>query len=212
MITAHTNVAGILLRQPALLKARKDVAAGNISAAQLKMIEDRSVDQAIALQEQVGMAVVTDGEMRRLSFQSQLAEAVDGFGEFDMNAFLWGDWHGKEPIGDLAVERPTSLGVASTLKRKHSLSSDEFVYLQSHTRQIPKITLPAASLWANFWSPEYSVAAYPTLENFLADIVDILRKEVAELTPLGARYIQFDAPHYTLLLDPNTRNFYESRG
>jgi 5-methyltetrahydropteroyltriglutamate--homocysteine methyltransferase len=50
------------------------------------------------------------------------------------------------------------------------------------------------------------------LENFLADVVDILREEVAELVRLGATYIQLDAPHYALLLDPATRSFYESQG
>ena len=170
------------------------------------------MDQAIALQEDVGLAVVTDGEKRRLSFQSQMVEAVDGFGEFDINAFLWGQWHGDPSVGDWALERPTSLGAVSKLKRKRSLSCDEFDYLHAHTCLIPKITLPAASLWANFWSPEHSVAAYPTLEGFLADIVIIMREEVAELVRLGATYIQFDAPHYTLLLDPKTRAFYESRG
>jgi methionine synthase II (cobalamin-independent) len=55
------------------------------------------------------------------------------------------------------------------------------------------------SLWANFWSPQRSRAAYPTLDSFLADVVDILREEVVELARLGAAYIQLDAPHYALL-------------
>ena len=58
-----------------------------------------------ALQEDAGLDVVTDGEMRRLSFQSQLPAAVDGFGEWDLDAFLWGEWHSDE-LGDLTVERP----------------------------------------------------------------------------------------------------------
>jgi 5-methyltetrahydropteroyltriglutamate--homocysteine methyltransferase len=67
-------------------------------------------------------------------------------------------------------------------------------------------------LWANFWSPKYSSAAYPTLEAFLVDITAILREEIAELARLGASYIQIDAPHYGLLLDPQTRAFYETLG
>ena len=43
-------------------------------------------------------------------------------------------------------------------------------------------------------------------------MVDILRDEVAELVRLGATYIQIDAPHYPLLIDPKTRAFYESQG
>ena len=50
------------------------------------------------------------------------------------------------------------------------------------------------------------------MDSFLADVVDILREEVVELIRLGARYIQLDAPHYPLLVDPQMRAFYESRG
>ncbi|HEY3306123.1 MAG TPA: methionine synthase, partial [Candidatus Binatia bacterium] len=85
-------------------------------------------------------------------------------------------------------------------------------YLKSKTTRIPKITLPSPGLWANFWSAELSKSVYPTLDSFLADIVQILREEVAELVRLGARYIQLDAPHYGLLLDPKTRRFYEGQG
>src|SRR5438876_452797 len=84
--------------------------------------------------------------------------------------------------------------------------------VRARTTRIRKITLPSPSLWANFWSAQRSRAAYPTLETFLADVVDILREDVAELVRLGATYIQLDAPHYALLLDPATRSFYESQG
>jgi 5-methyltetrahydropteroyltriglutamate--homocysteine methyltransferase len=212
MITAHTDVVGSLLRPPELLKAREDVAAGRISQVEFKVIEDRAVDQAIALQEEAGLEVVTDGEQRRLSFQSQLPEAVEGFGEWDIDAFLWGDWSGEEGIGDWSRERPKRLGVTGKLRRKRHLSAEEFTYLRARTTRIPKITLPSPSLWVNFWSAEHSAAAYPTLDSFLADVVDILREEVEELVRLGATYIQLDAPHYPLLLDPKTRAFYEFQG
>ena len=61
-------------------------------------------------------------------------------------------------------------------------------------------------------APERSKGAYASLEGFLADVVKILREEVEELARLGATYIQMDAPHYPLLLDPESRAFYESRG
>ncbi len=212
MTTAHADVVGSLLRPPELLKAREDAALGLLTPAEFKAIEDRAVDEAVALQEEAGLDVVTDGEMRRLSFQSQLPEAVEGFGEWDLDAFLWGDWHGDERLGDKLTKRPKSLGVVGKLRRKRHLSAEEFTYLRARTTRIPKITLTSPSLWANFWSKERSVATYPTLESFLADVVGILREEVAELTRLGARYIQIDAPHYSLLLDPKTRPFYEKQG
>ncbi len=78
MITAHADVVGSLLRPPELLKAQVDLAAGRITQPQFKTIEDRAVDDAIVLQEEAGLEVVTDGEMRRLSFQSQMTQAVEG--------------------------------------------------------------------------------------------------------------------------------------
>jgi 5-methyltetrahydropteroyltriglutamate--homocysteine methyltransferase len=210
MITAHADVVGSLLRPPQLLEAQKQLADGSLSQKQFQEMEDRAVDEAIALQEAVGLEIVTDGEMRRQSFQSQMTAAVSGFGEHNLDAFLWGEWYAEQ--GVQKTRRPRRLGAVEKLRRLRFLSADEFSYLKSKTNRIPKVTLPSPSLWANFWSPKYSRDAYPTLDAFLADIVSILREEVAELVRLGATYIQIDAPHYGLLLDPKTRGFYEKLG
>ncbi len=169
------------------------------------------MDQAIALQEEVGLEVVTDGEMRRQSFQSQMTAAVEGFGEHTLEAFLWGEWRGDSQIGNWSLPRPSNLGVVGKLRRRRHLSAEEFTYLRARTRHIAKITLPSPSLWVNFWSRDRSGHVYPTLESYLADVVEILREEVEELVHLGATYIQIDAPHYALLLDPSTRTFYEEQ-
>lgn len=212
MQTIRADIVGSLLRPPWLLKAQRDLAHGVITPSAFKAIEDRAVDEAVALQEDVGLEVVTDGEMRRQSFQSQMTAAVHGFGDVPLEAFLWGDWHGDKEVGDMQLARPTSLGVVEKLSRKRRLSVEEFTYLRERTTQIPKVTLPSPSLWANFWSPDHSRQAYPTLDHFLGDVTAILQDEVAELVRLGATYIQLDAPHYALLIDPRTRAFYESRG
>src|SRR5215813_14666178 len=201
MITAHTDVVGSLLRPVALRKARDEWKTGRLSHAQFKSIEDGAVDEAVSLQEAAGLDIVTDGEMRRLSFQSQMIEAVDGFGAWDIDAFLWGHWHGDGAVGEWR-ERPANLGVVSRLVRKRHLAAEEFVYLRGRTSRVAKVTLPSPSLFVNFWSPERSRSAYASLEHFLADVVAILRDEVAELVRLGATYIQIDAPHYPLLLAP----------
>lgn len=205
-------MVGSLLRPPKLLKAQRALAAGHLSQAAFKAIEDEAVDRAIARQERAGLEIVTDGEMRRLSFQSQMTEAVDGFGVYDLDAFLWGEWYGDEDVGALKINRPETLGVVGKLTRKRHLSVEEFTYLRSRTACIPKVTLPSPGLFINFWSPKNAIAAYPTLDSFMTDVVDIMRGEVAELVRLGATYIQLDAPHYPLLLDPRTRAFYEGQG
>ena len=211
-LTTRADTVGSLLRPQELLETRERHAAGELSAAEFKRIEDRAVDWAIGLQERAGLPVVTDGEMRRESFQSQMVEATEGFGEHDIDAWLWGEWHGDEAVGDKTTERPQTLGAVGKLRRRRHLSVEEFVYARGRTERIIKVTLPSPSMYANLWSPELSTGAYPTLNLFLEDVAGILREEVEELVRLGAEYIQLDAPHYPLLLDPRTRAFYEQRG
>ena len=211
MIRVHTDHVGSLLRPPELLRARDAFAAGDIDAAEFKVCEDAAVDHVVALQEAAGCEVVTDGELRRLSFQSQIAEAVEGFGAWDLEAFLWGDWYadGLEPWHR---PRPGDFGVVGKLARQRHLCAEEFTYLRARTGRIAKVALPSPSLLANFWSPERSREAYPRLADFLDDVTAILCEEVAELRRLGCTYIQLDAPHYPLLLDAKTRAFYERQG
>jgi 5-methyltetrahydropteroyltriglutamate--homocysteine methyltransferase len=210
VLEARTDVVGSLLRPPELLAAQERLARGELSPAAFKRIEDDAVDDAVALQEDAGLDVVTDGEMRRLSFQSQLAAAVDGFGDWGLDAFLWGDWQSAE-LGEMRVERP-ALAVIGKLRRKRSLATEEFAYVRGRTDRVVKVTLPSPSLFANFWDPDRSTSAYRNLEAFLDDVAELLREEVDELVRLGATYLQLDAPQYPLLIDPAYREFYESRG
>jgi 5-methyltetrahydropteroyltriglutamate--homocysteine methyltransferase len=203
VITAHTDVVGSLLRPPELVEARRAGLTGSALAA----VEDRAVDEAIRLQEDAGLEVVTDGEMRRLSFQSGLPEAVDGFEGVSLDAFTWGHWR-SETLGDWSVTRPSELAVTGRLRRRRWFAVHELAYLQPRTRRIAKVTLTSPSLYGSLWSPARSVGAYPTREAFLADVVDLYREEIAELARRGARYIQIDAPHYPLLIDEHWRAFY----
>ena len=210
MIEARTDVVGSLLRPAELLAARERYERGELSAAAFKRIEDAAVDAAIRLQEESGIEVVTDGEQRRLSFQSGLPAAVDGFGPWDLDAFLWGDWQ-SDVIGERRIERPP-IGVVAPLRRRRGIATEEFVSTRGRTDRIVKVTLPSPSLFANFYDPVRSRDAYPSLEDFLRDVARILAEEVDELVRLGATYIQLDAPHYPLLIAPEYRDFYESRG
>jgi methionine synthase II (cobalamin-independent) len=89
VITARTDVVGSLLRPRELLQARQRLERGEIGPPEFKWVEDAAVEAAIRLQEDAGLAVITDGEMCRLSFQSQLTEAIKGFSDWDLDAFLW---------------------------------------------------------------------------------------------------------------------------
>jgi 5-methyltetrahydropteroyltriglutamate--homocysteine methyltransferase len=111
----------------------------------------------------------------------------------------------------MVIERPP-IGVVGKLRRTRFPSAEEFVYARGRTDRVLKVTLPSPSLFANFWDPERSASAYTSLEQFLGEVAELLREEVDELVRLGATYIQLDAPHYPLFVDPSYREFYASRG
>src|SRR5215468_4126443 len=216
-LTARVEHVGSLLRPQYLLEARAAHADGRIGPAELKAAEDRAVREVLELQEALALPVVNDGEMRRDSFQAELTAAADGFTGVSLDAWLWGDWH-SDDVGDASIGRPEDLAVVGPLRKRRNLAAEEFTFVRASAspgtnvdRQI-KVTLPSPTLFANLWSPERSTSAYPTLDAFMTDVVTILREEVAELVRLGCRYIQLDAPHYPLLIDPSWRAFYEARG
>jgi 5-methyltetrahydropteroyltriglutamate--homocysteine methyltransferase len=210
-VTAHVEHVGSLLRPPFLQQARASRDQGVLTPAEFKAAEDRAVREVIALQEEIGLPVVNDGEQRRDSFQAELAAACDGFTGVSLDAWLWGDWHSAE-VGDASTPRPEGLAVVAPLRKRRNLAAEEFTFLRACTSRQAKVTLPSPTLLANLWSPDLSAGAYPSLDAFMADVVEVLRDEVRELVRLGCSYIQLDAPHYPLLVDPTWRAFYEARG
>jgi 5-methyltetrahydropteroyltriglutamate--homocysteine methyltransferase len=212
-VDSHADHVGSLLRPRSLLEARTQRVAGSLPAPDFKAVEDAAVREVVALQEEAGCPVVTDGELRRESFQAELVAATTGVEGAGLDAWLWGEWHSDvAEVGDRTTERPPGLAVVERLRNRRSLAAEEFTFLRSHTDRIAKITLPSPTLFANLWDPERSRDAYPRFDDFMADVVDVLRDEVRELHRLGCTYAQLDAPHYPLLIDPKWRAFYEARG
>ena len=201
----HSEVVGSLLRPLYLVEARKQFESGQISDAAFKVVEDRAVDEAIALQETCNIDVLTDGELRRYAFYGHLTEALAGFDKYGGWAIPFRDETGEE----LVLKRPV---VVEKLQWKRSMSAEEWVYLRSRTSRLGKVTLLSAQQAAAYYDPEKSKSAYPSRDAYLSDIVDFSRHEVKELIRLGCTYIQIDAPQYAALLDPQMREGYRQRG
>jgi 5-methyltetrahydropteroyltriglutamate--homocysteine methyltransferase len=102
--------------------------------------------------------------------------------------------------------------VVDKLRPLRNMASEEFVYLRAATTIPAKVTMISAQQAAAYYDPEKSKAAYPTRDAYLADIVDLSRREVDELARLGCTYVQVDAPQYAALLDPELREGYRKRG
>ncbi|HSB67973.1 MAG TPA: cobalamin-independent methionine synthase II family protein [Candidatus Methylomirabilis sp.] len=201
----HSDVVGSLLRPEYLKEARQRWEAGGLGAAEFKRVEDRAVDEAVRLQEEAGLDVVTDGEMRRYAFFGHLIEALDGFDKLGGWAIPFHDEQG----GELVFQRPV---VVEKLRWRRSMCGEEFAYLRARSARPTKVTLISTQQAAAYYDPEKSKGAYPTRDAYLADVVDFTRREVEELVRLGCSYIQIDAPQYAALLDPALREGYRQRG
>jgi 5-methyltetrahydropteroyltriglutamate--homocysteine methyltransferase len=130
-VAVHARVehVGSLLRPAYLRDARDAGARGEFTPAEVKAAEDRAVREVVAMQEELGLPVVSDGEMRRESFQSELTAACEGFAGVDVNAWLWGAWHSPE-VGDITIARPPELAVVAPLRKRRSLAAEEFTFLR----------------------------------------------------------------------------------
>src|SRR5690348_3119549 len=201
----RSDVIGSLLRPPELKAARDQRDRGDLSPAQFKQIEDHAVDEAIRLQESAGLDVVTDGELRRYAFFGHLIDALDGFDKLGGWAIPFHNEAGER----LVFKRPV---VVEKLRWRRSMCAEELVYLRARTTRATKVTLVSSQQAAAYYDPEKSKSAYPTRDAYLADIVDLSRREVSELARLGCTYVQIDAPQYAALLDPSLREGYRQRG
>jgi 5-methyltetrahydropteroyltriglutamate--homocysteine methyltransferase len=207
----RADTVGSLLRPHYLKAARERYEAGQLAAAAYKEIEDRAVDQAIAMQEGAGLDVVTDGELRRHSFIDQLTEAVDGLtpdsGDSD---------HIPVPFHDQAGEVKSvfaiPLSVTSRLRRRRMMTVEEYSYARGRARRPVKVTLPSPLMLFLVWSPRRSRDAYRDPFDLFADGLRLMREEAEELARLGCGYIQIDAPDFGQLVDRAQRDAWEQAG
>lgn len=188
----RAQTVGSTLRPALLLEARAKWMAGDMGTLEFKRIEDRAVDEALRAQEQAGIDVVCDGEMRRRQFTGTLSEAISGLAPIppaDVPTIATGsspqDEHIPEAVPFTVVEK---------IGRRRSLAAEEFTYVRSRTDRPIKVTLPSPVMMGILWSPEHSKDAYPEAFDLVKDAADILRAEIAELIELGCEYIQIDAP------------------
>jgi 5-methyltetrahydropteroyltriglutamate--homocysteine methyltransferase len=200
----RADTVGSLLRDDAVVRA-----ARRSSPADSALLLDAMRD-AISLQEDAGLDIITDGEVRRVSW-AQTPRFVDAFTTAESRAgsvpLNWrgatqgrfGADSGSRPAGYPAVVRRVA-----TAPRIGDMT-DEYAFLSRYARARTKFTMPAPSYHRRYWSPAHSVAAYSSCEEYLTEVRDYLRSVVDGLAALGCDYIQLDAPNYGSLCDPDTR-------
>ncbi len=174
-------------------------------ARRLFLLTAHQILEALALQRQVGLDIFTDGEFRRGSWLTSMAEAVEGF----VSDRIVIEWHG--PGG--GAEASTAQVVGGRLQQKRRLTEHEVAFLKSHSQGPFKVTIPTPSSFLLVsYKPGLTDRLYPTRADMVHELALIVRREIAALMDEGLPYIQLDAPYYTSYLDARVRERLRQNG
>jgi 5-methyltetrahydropteroyltriglutamate--homocysteine methyltransferase len=218
----RNDVVGSLLRPAELKQARQRYDAGKLSLDDLRQAEDREIRKAVGLQEGLGLAVVTDGEFRRLNFQDSFGEAVSGYdaGKGSLS-FYEQRVEGSAPLQRWEIPasgeaRGTAVSqrrpVVEPLRLVRNIPLEEYRFLSQVAQRPAKVTLIGPDRISQRFDWQNSKAIYRRMDDFVADVVKIQREMIRGLVDAGCRYVQMDAPGYTAYVDPPSLQMMRDRG
>jgi 5-methyltetrahydropteroyltriglutamate--homocysteine methyltransferase len=197
---------GSLLRPPEVHAARQRAAAGEISAAELRSVEDAAIASAVRSLEGVGMHSITDGEFRRGWFHLDFLQQLAGVA-------VTGSIAASSDAAQTVHLTPPKLSVVGRLGHPRDIQVDDFRYLASLTSETPKVCIPSPTM-VHFRGGRAAIDidAYPDLEQFFADLAAVYRAEIDALYAAGCRYLQLDDTNLAYLCDPVMREGAVERG
>jgi 5-methyltetrahydropteroyltriglutamate--homocysteine methyltransferase len=198
----RAEVVGSLLRPDYLKDAVAHQQAGELDDAGLRAAQDRAVRERVALQEECGIEVVTDGEMRRTTWSDPLITGLAGFGRSEQTGLFSDVGWGRSMLP--AVTGPVALKSNLALAEASSAAA-------CATRPV-KVTLPSPSYALALYVPGVSEQAYGTSEEFMAALLPLMGELIREVVEAGFDYIQLDCPRYSTLVMAATRERMRGQG
>jgi 5-methyltetrahydropteroyltriglutamate--homocysteine methyltransferase len=200
----RTDHVGSLLRTAPIKDARDKHARHEITAAQLKEIEDREIEKVIKKQEDVGLKLATDGEFRRSWWHFDFFKGLDGIAPYTTEGGI--QFHGVQTKHE-GIKITGKLGFSGHPMLEH------FKFLKAHTRVTPKMTIPAPST-LHFRQGRVAISKelYPTLDGFFDDLAAAYRAAIRAFYDAGCRYLQLDDTAWAMVCDPNERTQSKERG
>jgi 5-methyltetrahydropteroyltriglutamate--homocysteine methyltransferase len=201
---------GSLLRPAHLMEARARCAAGEITADELRAVEDSAIRDVVAMQRDVGLQSATDGEFRRSAWHMDFIYQLGGVTQADekLHVQFFND-------GGTLDFAPAALRISDRIRLRETIFADHFRFLQSITAGgiTPKLTIPSPSM-VHYRGGRAAIdpSVYPDLEQFWDDLIAAYADEVRALGDLGCTYLQLDDTSLAYLNDPRQRELIASLG
>ena len=207
----RVDQVGSLLRPPSLLAARAAHARAELDDATLRAHEDAAIIDAIAMQERLGLKVVTDGEFRRGLYSDNFTTTALSGVAMDLDQGSW-EFKGDARASTLA-SAPRMVVNGRIAWSGLSRNAADFAFLRAHTGATPKITLPGpAFIHYRAGRADISRDVYPSLDDFWSDLVTAYTAELAALHAVGCRYVQLDETSLAKFADLEIQNKLRQRG
>ena len=175
---------GSFLRTAPIKEAREKREKGQISAADLKKVEDQEIPKVIKKQEEVGLQCATDGEYRRMFWHFDFYDGLDNVEIYELD-------HGIQFQG--VQTKPKSIRVTGKIDFSSHPMIDHFKFLKANTKVMPKMCIPSPTVMHFRLEPgSVDKKFYPDRDAIYSDLSAAYRKAVKAFYDAGCRYLQFD--------------------
>ena len=146
----------------------------------LDQAQDDATIVAIKAQEEAGLDIITDGEMRRESYSNRFATALEGVDLDNPGTALDRSGH-PNPVPR----------VAGKIRRKHAVEVSDLEFLKANTDRKVKITVPGAFTMSQQAQNDF----YSSEEEMALDYAAAVNEEIKDLFAAGADIVQIDEPY-----------------
>jgi 5-methyltetrahydropteroyltriglutamate--homocysteine methyltransferase len=217
LASMRVDQVGSLLRPQTLKDAFADYGEGKIQEKELYRKQDDAICDVVAKQVACNLPVIVDGEFRRTSFMESFA-VVAGVEEWQTGVKTYHETLARKDTGEVVSHKgqdPILLNrkrVTERLRLVRNSLLDDFRFTQALTNRPVKVTLISADRISQCYDSEASRPVYPSVEDFLQDVVVVQRQIISGLAQEGCCYVGIDGPGYTAYVDPDSLAAMRSRG
>jgi 5-methyltetrahydropteroyltriglutamate--homocysteine methyltransferase len=201
---------GSLLRPQKLLAARQQFAAGQMSAEQLRAVEDDAIREVVQMQRDVGLQSATDGEFRRASWHMDFIYQLGGVEKVASDITV----HFRNADGEIDFT-PAAIAVTDRVRLERTIFAEDFEFLKGVVGAgvTPKLTIPSPNM-VHYRGGRAALDpdVYPDVDQFWTDLASAYADQVRAIAQLGCTYLQFDDTSLAYLNDPAQREAMEQRG
>jgi len=209
------SLIGSMPRSKEVLSALRMRRRGTMDSGDFNKLIEMETGQVVKLQEDLGIDIITSGELGRDNYVSFVSDKIGGVSMMSMSEMLeyMEDKKAFENILTTldvpAVSIKNAICVGK-LSYTGDIVANELRMMKKLTSKPVKITLPGPYLLTrSMWLPNLSGKAYGSKEELGQDVIRILKEEIDHLMSIGVDVIQFDEPVLTevVFTDGKPRSF-----